>query len=257
MKSLMTQMIIAIVLLAAHLGATEVFYGMVGLAAADTARLSAFCSEEASAPTIPPDSCEGEFHFHDVRGQIVKRAALSLQPGFTGFLDLRPAEGGASVGGRVGIIPCVFVGRGRVFGSVRIFDMFTQRQRVLAIWADRSLARGGELHFGVSGITAFDTARINAVCAEETRTLGGSCEVTFIFHLSGGKIVKQSTMTLAPGAGAFLDLRSSEMGLGARPGEIIPCLRIGRGGVFATYEMIDTASTFTTLLAYPATAILP
>ena len=239
---------VGLLLLLARMEASEVHFGLIGLAAADIARLSAYCSEEA-----PADLCELELHFHDIRGQIVKRTALSLQPGFTGFLDVRPADLG--VAGRVSIVPCVFVGRGRVFGSARVFDFLTQRQRVLANWADRSQARTGELHFGVSGITGFDTARINTVCAADSRAEG--CEVTLIFHLPGGRILKQATMTLGPGEGAFLDLRSAEVGLGARPGEIIPCLRVGRGAVFATYELIDTATGFTTLVAYPATAVLP
>jgi hypothetical protein len=230
------------------LHAAEYPFGMMGLAPADTARLTAFCSDEA-----PADPCDVAFHFHDPRGQIIKQSTLNLQPGFTGFLDIRASEiaGGA---GRVSIIPCFLVGRGHVIGAVRISDIFTQRQRLLANMADRNQARGGELHFGVSGFTVLDTARINATCDGDIRD---GCEVTLKFHLSGGVVVKQATMTLAPGSSAFLDLRFSESGIGLRTGEIIPCVLVGRGAVFTTYEMIDTLSGFTTQLAYPSAALVP
>src|SRR5215471_19047499 len=119
------------------LQAAEYPLGMMGIAPADTARLTAFCSDEA-----PADPCDVTFHFHDQRGQVIKQSTLILKPGYSGFLDIRAAEiaGGS---GRVTIIPCFLVDRGQVIGAVRIFDMFTQRQRLLANMADRSQARGG------------------------------------------------------------------------------------------------------------------
>ena len=47
-------------------------------------------------------------------------------------------------------------------------------------------------------------------------------------------------MTLQPGTGRFLDLRAAEMGLTARRGEIVPCIRVGHGAAVATFELIDT-----------------
>src|SRR5262245_26239300 len=85
------KMFLGLVLLLARMGAAEVHYGLIGVAATDTARLSAFCSEEA-----PADPCDLDLHFHDIRGQIVKRSALNLQPGFTGSLDVRPSELGVA-----------------------------------------------------------------------------------------------------------------------------------------------------------------
>ena len=250
MKRFLMQMTIAFVLLSARMDATEVHYGLVGITPIDTARLSAFCSEDGT-PITPPEACAVEFHFHDMSGRIVKQSAATLAPGATGFLDIRSPEAGAAAGGRVGIVPCVRVGSGRAFGSLRIFDNFSLRQRVFANGADPIQARGGEVHFGVVGITGAETSRLNALCMDE---LG--CEVTFIFHVSGGRILKQATITLGPGASGFLDLRASEAGLTARSGEIVPCVRVGRGIAISNFEMIDTVTGLTTQVAYPATAIL-
>jgi len=240
----------------ARMEAAEVDFGLVGITGVDTARLSVLCSDDTTS-TAPPQPCAVEFHFHDVSGRIVKQAEMTLQPGVSGFLDVRSSEVGlASVGGRVGIIPCYFVGSGRAFGALRIFDNFTLRQRIFANSVEGSKARSGEVHFGVAGITPFETARLNAVCKADPKTDGPpSCEVTLIFHLSGGRILKQATLTLEPGAGGSLQLRTTEFGLTARLGEIIPCIKVGRGSAVSTFEVIDTASGLTTLLAHPATAV--
>ena len=247
MKRFLMQLTIAFVLLSAHMNAAEVHYGLMGITSVDNARLSVYCSEEGT-PMTPPEACAVEFHFHDIRGRIVKQSAATLVPGTTGFLEIRSAEVG---GGRVGMDPCLRVGSGRAFGSLRIFDNFTLRQRVFANGANLIQARGGEVHFGVAGITGAETARLNALCLD---ALG--CEATFIFHISGGRILKQATITLEPGAGGFLDLRASEAGITARSGEIIPCVRVGRGSAVSNFEMIDTITGLTTQVAYPATAIL-
>ena len=243
------KMTITLVLLSARMDAAEVHYGPVGITSVDTARLSVFCSEDAT-PITPPEACAVEFHFHDMRGRIVKQSAATLLPGTTGFLDIRSPEAGAAIGSRVGVNPCLRVGSGRAIGSLRIFDNLTLRQRVFANGADPIQARGGEVHFGVVGITSAETARLNALCMAEL-----SCEVALIFHVSGGRILKQATITLEPGTGGFLDLRASEAVLTARSGEIVPCIRVGRGSALSTFEMIDAFTALTTQVAYAASAI--
>ena len=79
------------------------------------ARLSVFCSEDGTL-TAPPDACAVGFHFHDMRGRIVKQSAATLPPGTTGFLDIRSPEAGVATGGRVGIMPCLRIESGRAFG---------------------------------------------------------------------------------------------------------------------------------------------
>ncbi|HUQ91965.1 MAG TPA: hypothetical protein VM120_09800 [Bryobacteraceae bacterium] len=98
-------------------------------------------------------------------------------------------------------------------------------------------------------------------CASEAiRTDGWAaepCEVTFEFHDNRGRILKQATRTLQPDQAAFLDLRASEIGLTLRRGEIVPCIGVARGGAVSNFEMFDTFSGLTLLLANPAALMLP
>ena len=182
---------------------------------------------------------------------------MTLLPGTGGSLDLRSSEIGSAR--RVEIIPCLKVASGAAFGNVQIFDNFLQRTRVLTNYADRLQPRTGELHVGTVGITGFDTARLNAFCpADPTRTGGGDpCDVTFIFHDNAGRIFKQARMMLSPGKAGFLDLRAAETGLTARRVEADPCFRVGGGGAIMNFEMIDTLTGLTLLLANPAAPMMP
>jgi hypothetical protein len=232
--------------------AAQVDYGLLGITQVETSRISAYCAEESTEP------CQVEFHFHDVRGRIVKQSTVTLQPGTAGFLDLTGADLGLTAR-RGEIVPCIRVLRGSAFTSLQQFDNFTQRTRLFTNWGDRALPLAGEAHFGLAGITPFDTARLSAFCSEAATRTGAAepCEVTFIFHASGGRVFKQSTITLEPGTSGFLDLRAAEIGLTFRRGEIIPCIRVGRGVAVASYESIDTLTGLTLTSGYPAALITP
>ena len=244
--------VLLLAMAAADVQAGEIDYGVIGITSLETARLSAYCSEES------PEPCQVELHFHDIRGRIVKQSAATLQPGGAGFLDITAADLGLTAR-RGEIVPCLRVERGGAFGSVQLFDNYMQRTRVFANSGDRGRPLAGELHFGPIGITPLDTARLNASCSDDaTRTgIAEPCEVTFNFHASGGRIFKQATMTLAPGSSGFMDLRSGETGLTFRRGEIVPCLRVARGAIVATHETIDTFTGLTATFAYPAALVSP
>ena len=62
---------------------------------------------------------------------------------------------------------------------------------------------------------------------------------------------------MQPGKAGFVDMRASEVGLTARRGEIQPCIRVERGGAIANFEMIDTFTGLTLLLANPAAPMAP
>ncbi len=235
--------------------AAELNFGLTGITPLETARLAAFCSDDASRIGIGP--CDVTFEFHDSRGRTLKQTTITLDPGTGGSFDLTASETGPA-GNRLEIIPCILVGRGAAFASYQVFDNLTQRTRIFANWQDPPNPLSGEIHFGSFGITAFDTSRLNAVCpaADVTRT-PEPCDVTFIFHDARGRILKQSTMTLDPGASAFLDLRGSEAGLNVRRGEIIPCFRVGRGAIVGTVETIDNLTGLTLVLAHAATLTTP
>jgi len=243
----------ALTLLPAALAA-DLDFGLTGITAAETARLSAFCSADESL--LKPEPCDVTFLFHDIRGRILKQTATTLDPGTGGSMDLTVAETGLG-GSRLEIIPCILVGRGGVFGSYQAFDNFAQRTRIFANWQSPPEPVGGEIHFGTIGITPFDTSRLNAYCPVEPTRVAEPCDVTFIFHDTRGRILKQASRTIDPGTAGFLDFRASEAGLTVRRGEIIPCVRVGRGAVLATVETIDNLTGLTILLAHQALLATP
>jgi hypothetical protein len=235
--------------------AADLDFGLTGIAPFETARMSIFCSDDASR--IQPEPCEVTFEFHDIRGNILKKSTLTFDAGTGGSFDLTPADVGIG-GSRLEIIPCILVGRGAVFPSYQVFDNFSQRSRIFSNWTQPPEPAGGEIHFGSFGLTAFDTLRLNALCpaGDATRT-SAPCDVTFIFHDTRGRILKQITRTLDPGAAGYLDLRAAEAGLNVRRGEIIPCVRVGNGAVVATVETIDNLTGVTTVMAHPAPLTTP
>jgi hypothetical protein len=106
--------------------------------------------------------------------------------------------------------------------------------------------------FGMIGVDPSETVRLNAVCADGPLpgdVPPGPCAVTLVFRDSSGRALKQSTQTLLPGQGAFLDLRGAEATpppdpdrIGRRT-EVHPWIQpVGRGFIFATVEVFDDAT---------------
>jgi hypothetical protein len=225
--------------------ATEADFGLIGITAFEDARLTAYCDG-----SVAPNPCAVTFTFHDINGRTLKQATLTLQPGTGGFLDFTPAQSG--FGSPVQIDPCWKVLRGAAFASLEVFDTFTQRTRILINWGDRSLARTGDVDFGLAGITRSDTARLGAFCEADGSVVPPPCDVTFEFHDIQGKLIKQSRMTLQPDTGGFLDLRWAETGSTARRVEIDPCWKVSGGPAVGTLAIVDDFSGLTLAQAYPA-----
>jgi hypothetical protein len=234
--------------------AADADFGVTSITSFETARLTAFCRNDAERTGAPPDPCDVLFEFHGIQGRSLKRSVMTLPPGTGAFLDLRGAEAGAtSTPGE--IIPCFKVGRGVAVVSFQTFDNFTTRSNLLLNWADRSMALSGDLDFGPAGITPLDTARLGAFCPDEPTRTGlppDPCDVTFLFHDLRGRLVKQSQMTLKPGTGGSLDLRSAEVGSTGGRVEIIPCIKVGRGVAVGSVRVLDNFTGHATVLAYPA-----
>ncbi|HTR36600.1 MAG TPA: hypothetical protein VMH80_11900 [Bryobacteraceae bacterium] len=102
----------------------DVDFGMAGITPFDTARLSAFCPNEASIPGAGPMACDVTFRFHDAAGRVIKEARTTLQPGTSGFAELRWPEIGAAAR-RVEIEPCWTVAGGLAVGTFALIDNFT------------------------------------------------------------------------------------------------------------------------------------
>ncbi|MEO8373088.1 MAG: hypothetical protein ABI806_28135 [Candidatus Solibacter sp.] len=172
---------------------------------------------------------------------------------------------GFQVGGRRSqprrgdVIPCIRVASGAVASNLQLFDNFTLRTRLFRNWSDQPVATAGEVHFGLAGLIGFDTARVNAFCPDDpTSAMGSSpCEVTLIFHDTQGRILRQVTTTLQPGTGGSLDFRTTEAGLPARRGEIVPCIRVARGAVVSSVELFDTLTGLTIASMHAAAALAP
>ena len=211
----------------------------------ENAQLTAYCDGSVAA-----SPCDFTLTFHDVNGRTLKQATLTLQPGTGGFLDFTPSP--AILGSPNELDPCVKVLRGAGFASLEIFDMFTQRTRILLNWGDRSLPRTGDIDFALAGITPFHTARLGAYCEGEGSVMPPPCDVTLEFHDIQGRLLKQSRMTLQPDTGGFLDLRWLETGSPSRKVEIQPCIKVAGGAAIGTLAIVDNFSGLTLTQAYPA-----
>jgi hypothetical protein len=228
--------------------ATKADFGLIGIKAFENARLTAFCDG-----SVAPNPCAITLEFHDIGGNTLKQSTLTLQPGTGGFLDFTASASG--FGGPVLINPCFDVLRGAAFASLEVFDVFTLRTRILINWGDRSLAKTGDVDFGLAGITRSDTARLGAFCEADGSVAPPPCDITFEFHDIQGNAIKQSRMTLQPDTGGFLDLKWSETGTTARRVELSPCFKVAVGGgpAVGTLAVVDNFSGLTLAQAYPAT----
>jgi hypothetical protein len=223
----------------------EADFGLIGLSAFENARLAAYCDG-----SVTPVPCEITFTFTHVGGRVLKQSTMTLQPGTAGFLDL--AAGQTGISGLVQIDPCWKVTRGAARASLQVFDIFSQRTRILINWGDRSVPRTGDVDFGLVGLTAFDTARLGAFCEGDGSVTPSPCSILFEFHDAAGKTVKQSRLILAPETGGFVHLRLAETGATARRVEIDPCFTVERGSAVGSLATIDNFTGLTITQAYPA-----
>jgi hypothetical protein len=104
--------------------------------------------------------------------------------------------------------------------------------------------------FGLIGVDPFETARLNAVCADGPlpgEVAPGPCDIVLVFRDISGRALKQMTATLLPGQGTSLDLRGAEVlsptavgDFAGRRVDVHPWIRpAGRGFIFATVEVFD------------------
>jgi hypothetical protein len=115
----------------------------------------------------------------------------------------------------------------------------------------------GTAEFGLVGLTLFDTARLNAFCPSDPSMPNGSCIVTFEFRDIQGRLLKQSSLTLSPNTGNYIDLRTAEAGSALGRLMILPRITVKRGGVIATLEIFDDGTGRTSVFAQPVTSVLP
>jgi hypothetical protein len=98
--------------------------------------------------------------------------------------------------------------------------------------------------FGMIGIAINEAARVNAVCSAGMlpgNATPSPCTVTLAFEDVNHNLLQQTTVTLQPGQGTFLDLHGSDLARGgARRVEAQPCIKpAGTGFVLGTVEIFD------------------
>ena len=229
--------------------AAEADFGLVGISTFENARLTAYCDDDSAVVTTP---CDITFSFFDINGNTLKQAGMTLQPGTSSFLDFNPVAAGPST---VQIDPCFKVLRGIAMTSLEVFDIFTNRTRILVNWGDRPAPRSGDVDWGLAGITPFDTLRLGAFCEGDGSVTPPPCDITFNFADVQGRTVKQSRMILRANTGGFVDLKWSEIGTTSRRVEIEPCFKVASGGAVGSLAVVDNFTGLTVTLAYPAAPV--
>jgi hypothetical protein len=119
----------------------EVAFGLVGITQGVTARLYVVNAENPNGNN-PPEPVTVELEFHDAGGNVFldragreARQIVTVNPNQAGFLELNGNDL-ATLGARVGIIPCVKVLRGsassRVVPTFEMYVNFTQQTLLLS-----------------------------------------------------------------------------------------------------------------------------
>lgn len=115
---------------------------------------------------------------------------------------------------------------------------------LLLVFAAPTFA-ANEADFGLISVSPLESARLTGYCDGSVEPT--PCTVMFEFHDAAGRTLQQSTVTLAPGTGGFLDLAPAAAGVG-RPSEINPCFKVLRGAAFASLEVFDVFSERTHIM---------
>lgn len=99
--------------------------------------------------------------------------------------------------------------------------------------------------FGLHGFVSPETARLKAYC--DGSVAPTPCDVTLEFEDLRGSVLAQSTQTLQPGTSGFFDLPSTRAAGG--PSETIPGFIISRGSAIVSFELLDSLTQRTQILA--------
>jgi hypothetical protein len=220
-------------------------FGSFGPIIGEAARLKAFCD----GSVMPVADCQATLEFHDIQGVLLSQQNLMLRPGTSGFLDLRSVE--PAVGGRdphqgpSEVVPVWFLQSGH---AVMSLDMFGEDMRISHFinWGDDFGPALGNLDSGPVTLSRGQSGRLKAFCDGSVRT---RCNVNFAFSDASGRMLKQSSMTLAPGKAGFLDISFEETGAIGRTVEIRPSLMVGEGPAVGGFALLDeTGHTITQTL---------
>ncbi|PWU02710.1 MAG: hypothetical protein C5B51_20375 [Terriglobia bacterium] len=109
--------------------------------------------------------------------------------------------------------------------------------------------------FGLIGIDPFETARLNAVCADTPLPGGaqpGPCLVSLAFRDTSGRVLTQVTQSLQPGQATSLDLNGAQVAMRGSRFEVQPYVPSnGSGYVMVTTEVFETSNGHTSAVLNP------
>jgi hypothetical protein len=106
-----------------------------------------------------------------------------------------------------------------------------------------TLGMAAEVHFGPIQIAAFENARLAATCDSASVP----CEIVFEYESANGRVLKQASMTVQPGAAGYLDLSAAQSGISG-PVLADPCWKVLRGSALPSLQVFDTLTLRTRIL---------
>ncbi len=122
-------------------------------------------------------------------------------------------------------------------------------------WAGALPAAAFVGHFGPTGVSSLETARLNVFC-DGSQTLT-PCDITFVFLDPSGNILKQASVFLQPETVGFLDYTPAGASFLPARVKISPCWTVLRGTAQATLEIFDNFTRRTRLLIPWSDAAMP
>lgn len=255
-------------------------FGMLGIVTGQTARLTVV---NLATGQLPPNPCRVQLSFLDTTGQPVQGdggpvvTTATLAPGATASLNFRAI---ANFGTRIMIRPVVRALSPASCAAVSTAELVDNASgsTVVAVPTDPCFALPNEVsavcraatgtNFGLRGLVIGQTARLIVVNVSTVQLPPNPCQVELRFVGQdgqtllgdGGPVV--TTATLAPGAAAFLDLRSP-LGGGTRTAYRAVVHKLTPSGsesaprcnLVATGELFDSFSG-KTAVAYPTDACI-
>jgi hypothetical protein len=171
---------------------------VVGITIGQTARISV---RHWVNPDLPPptDPFTVVMEYHDTAGRLltdrsgrVFQRTVTINPGRGAFLDLNGNEFGS---GRLTIIPCIKVlslpAGSRAVPTFEVYSNDTKKSQHLSPGVIRGFNPQPDPpgDFGIVGVTAGQTIRINAVHVEDPNSElpPGPCRVELTFHNADGR----------------------------------------------------------------------
>jgi len=249
-------------------GDTLKAYSTVGLNLGETLRLDVV--NIGGTNGAPPDPCNVQMGFVNSAGTVVKTANATVDSGHAAFLTLTFAEGAASATSadtkvHVNYLPVVNTippGPCRTVSTAEVFDAVFGRTHVFLVPAESlGSALASAPNFGITGVTALDSLRVNVTNITGSNGFPpGPCVVQMGFIDAAGTTTKPVSESLGPGQSASLLINyrqaATELGSASLPARfnLRPLVTVPPGPcrVASSTELVDSLTGITTVSILPA-----